>query len=308
MVHLNRGTVEGFDDWREDGVDFEMHESGLVFAFLSESLIDEALPEIEILREFGMPSPTILDHNGMQKLDPAFSDDVVGGFHMNHTTERHVRPESLVRGLEKRLREMGVEFRTGVDVKRIERRGTAVRLGTSAGPIDADQSLIATGALAGELSRQLGSPLPLTAGKGYSITVQNPTLKVRHAIELVDARAAVSPFNDALRVCGTMELSGTNLNMDKARVDAVRRAGHKYLRDTWEQGTGESVWVGMRPMSSDGLPIIGSVPGTPNVYVATGHGMLGVTMAAATGNLIASQMLEGAVPPELLPFSPARFG
>lgn len=306
MAHLNRTTVEGFDAWLADGIDYEMHETGLVFAFLSEALIEEALPEIEILEEFGMPAPEILDHNGMQKLDPAFSDNVVGGFHMSHSTERHVRPETLVRGLEKRLREMGVEFRNGVDVKQIERRGTSVRLTTSAGTIDAEQALIATGALASELTRQLGAPLPLTAGKGYSITIENPTLKVRHAIELVDARAAVTPFDGALRVAGTMELSGTNLKMDQARVDAVRRAGHKYLRE-WEQGTGESVWVGMRPMSSDGLPIIGSVPGAPNVYVATGHGMLGLTLAAATGNLIASQMLEGVVPPELLPFSPARF-
>jgi D-amino-acid dehydrogenase len=148
--------------------------------------------------------------------------------------------------------------------------------------------------------------LPIEAGKGYSVTIEHPRRTVRRPLDLIEARLAVTPFRDGLRLAGTMELSGLNLRLEPRRVEAIRRAGDRYLGD-WRGGTREHVWVGMRPLTPDGLPAMGLAPGSDNVYVATGHQMLGVTLAPATGMALAELMLTGHSDVDLRPFAPFRF-
>jgi D-amino-acid dehydrogenase len=305
VAELNRRTMPLLDEWRAAGVRFEMHAAGLLFAGLSRAAVERAVEEVYLFERFGYQRPALLDTDGVRELEPGLSPQVAGGFLV--AEERHVRPESLTAGLAATLEERGVEVRSGVEVTQTEQRGTAVSyIVTNQGREPADQVVLAAGAWSGELARRFGSRLPIEAGKGYSITVDQPEQTIGRPLDLIEARVAGTPFDGALRLAGTMELSGLNLRIEPARVEAIRRAAMRYLG--WKpRGARELVWVGMRPLTPDGLPIIGRMPGVDNLYAATGHAMLGVTLAPSTAEALADQITTGSASVDLAPFDPRRF-
>ena len=152
----------------------------------------------------------------------------------------------------------------------------------------------------------LKGKLPVQAGKGYSITVRNARVGLSQPLHVTPARIGFTPFRGAVRTIGTMEFSGINLRLDRRRIAILERAARRYLPGALE-GTERVDWVGMRPVTPDGLPAIGRLPGLPNVYVATGHQMLGVTLAPSTGHALAQLMVDGGSDIDLAPFDPARF-
>ena len=238
-------------------------------------------------------------------MEPGLTNAVAGGFLVEE--ERHVRPETLTAGLVAGLQTAGIEIRAGIDVTGGEKRhGTVNAVLTSEGTIAADRVLIAAGAWTGQVSSRFGFRLPIEAGKGYSVTSEHPRRTVQRPLDLIEARVAVTPFDAGLRLAGTMELSGLNVRLETRRVESISRAGDRYLGE-WRGGRSERVWVGMRPLTPDGLPVIGRAPGSDNVYVAGGHQMLGVTLAPATGEALASLILDGGAEELLQPFDPARF-
>lgn len=304
MAALNSRTMPLFDEWHEHGIDFEMHEAGLLFLGLSREAVERTAEEIGLLAQYGYERPRVLSRSEVLEMEPGLAAGVAGGFHVK--AERHIRPETLSAGLAARLRAEGVEIRSGVNVTGAETwAGRIAGIQTSSGSIAADRVLIAAGAWSGRVAERFGFHLPIEAGKGYSITIDHPTRKLAHPLDLIEARVAITPFSDGLRLAGTMELSGLNLRIQPQRVEAIRRAGDRYLGD-WRGGK-EKVWVGMRPLTPDGLPAIGQVPGRDGLYVAGGHQMLGITMAPATGEVIAELMTTGTSEIDLRPFDPGRF-
>ncbi|MEX1157420.1 MAG: FAD-dependent oxidoreductase, partial [Thermomicrobiales bacterium] len=209
LAALNQRTMPLFDQWKVDGVEFEMHHSGLLFLGLSRETVEHAAGEVERLERFGYRRPSILDGNAVRDLEPGLTEHVAGGFLIED--ERHVRPESLSAGLVQRLTDSGGEIRSGVEVTGANRRNGHVHaVSTSNGSIAADRVLIAAGAWSGRVAGRFGFELPIEAGKGYSVTIEHPRRTVRRPLDLIEARLAVTPFRDGLRLAGTMELSGLN--------------------------------------------------------------------------------------------------
>ncbi|HYM69383.1 MAG TPA: FAD-binding oxidoreductase, partial [bacterium] len=212
-------------------------------------------------------------------------------------------------GLVAHLARAGVDMRQHTAAAGFSRTGHKVdALETTAGRIEGDRFLIAAGAWSGVLSRRAGFPLPIQAAKGYSVTIESTQGSgVALPLYLGEAKVACSPFVGAFRVGGTLELSGLNSNLDARRLTAVRRGVERYLPGC-ATGKGEVEWVGARSFAPDGLPVIGRIPGYDNLYVATGHGMLGVTLAPATAVAISELMRLGETTADLSPFDPGRFG
>jgi D-amino-acid dehydrogenase len=150
-----------------------------------------------------------------------------------------------------------------------------------------------------------GVSLPVQAGKGYSITVSGSGPTLTRPVYLGEARIGCSPFDGAVRFAGTMELSGINLDLDRRRVAGIRSGIRDYLAQPLGADAGTE-WVGMRPLTPDGMPLLGKVPGFGNLFVATGHAMLGVTLAPVTGELMAD-VIAGDGNPIAAPFDPGRF-
>lgn len=304
LANLNEYTMTLFDALAADSVSFEMHHSGLLWAFMDAANIRQALRDFAMLDRLGYSAPEPLDQRALRDLEPNLSASVTGGFLV--AAERHVRPESLAAGLTERLGQLGCQVHSGIDVYGAVRDGRNARaLRTSVGDVHGDQFLIAAGAWTGQLTRKFGAPLPIEAGKGYSITLRNPTGRFGRPVYFAEAKAAISPFDDGLRVAGTMEMSGVNTHLDPRRLGALRRAAERYMAVPPRWNNADN-WVGARPVTPDGLPIISGLPGYENVFVAGGHGMLGVTLAPATAALVAD-IMQGKVTDVGRPFDAARF-
>jgi D-amino-acid dehydrogenase len=294
-------TLALYDQLEADGVTFEWAGDGLLMAF--RDAVDMTY-ELEILRAQDYGPLRVLDNDELLALEPGLSGRFAGGVHV--LPERTVRPEEVCAATAAALRR-GHEVLEGRAVRGLRLRGRrAVAAELAEGALEADAFLIATGADAATLSRACGSALPVQAGKGYSVTVEAPRVAVRHPLYLGSIKVGISPFRGAVRIAGTMELSGINLDLDRRRVAALLRGAESCVPGV-SQGTARRDWVGMRPITPDGLPILGRLPATDNVFVATGHQMLGVTLAPATGKAMAELIVEGRSTVDLAPFAADRF-
>lgn len=305
LAQLNRLALGDFDALVERGLQFEMHPAGLMYVCRTRSALESMLHELEHWQTMGSSPPLQFNADEAREKVPALRPDIEGALFVE--SERHVRPEVLLASVEQWLRENDVELRSHTEVVDLVIQGgrmSGVR--TPDGVIEADEVLLATGAEAAFLAGRAGFNLPMQAGKGYSLTIHNPRLELQHSMYLVEGRVALAPYEGALRVAGTMELSGINTNLYEQRVAGIRRSTDKYLTN-WEEGDETDVWVGMRPMLPDGLPAIGRSPHIPNFYIASGHAMLGVTLGPTTAVLIADLMTKGTCDVDLSPFNPARF-
>lgn len=302
LLRLSQRTMDLFDGYRRDGVDFEMHSQGLLAAFLSAKLMAAHREHLDILAPFGL-EPRVLLGDAVRGQEPRLSDDVVGGIHF--PSERHVDPAALVRGLHRRCLELGVEIVEGSPVDRVEMdRSRVLAAFSGARRFEADAYLLAAGAWSGALSRMFGVALPIRPGKGYSLDL--PSLGLRGPVYLSDARVAVTPLDDGLRLAGTMEFGGLDERVDPVRVAAIAEAPRSFFRD-WS-ATGEPrAGAGVRPMSPDGLPIIGRLGSLRNAFISTAHAMLGVTLAPSSGVAISRLILLGETSPALAGFSADRF-
>ena len=329
LAALNEVTMERYDELTADGVQFECSESGLLMAFRDFDEAAAAWKEVERVAAAGVTSGSgsgsgsgtgsgassqaasgaascrKLDEAELYEYEPLLRPGFRFGLFLDEG--RHVRPESVTGGLGSSLRASGVEVHEGVTATgfRSERqRVTAIM--TTKGDLEVDAVVLAAGAHTGSLSRMAGSPIPLTAGRGYSVTIEQPTNQLRQPLLLGGAMIGLSPFKGALRFAGTMELSGINRRMDEMRIRSIRRQVSRAV-DIPEASEGGRAWVGMRPIVPDSLPVMGKLPSRVNVYVNTGHQMSGITLAPSSGWALAGLMLEGKAGVELEAFSAARF-
>lgn len=304
LLSLNATTLDAFDRLRADGVEFEMHSEGLVVAALSEKELQKEWSLLEQLKLLGYQGALeLLDGAAARELEPALGDAVVGGIYAG--SERHVRPETLTAGLTKWLRDGGVEIREFTPVERIARSGEHWTLESRHGDrVAADRVVVAAGIWTRRLLQQLGTRIPLEAAKGYSITAPTNGHGPRHAILLQEAKVGVSPFVDGFRLAGTLEISGESLTLNRRRIGAIVEAAGRYLNCKLEARGLE--WAGLRPALPDSLPVIGRVPTAEGVFVATGHGMLGITLAPTTAEALVPLVLEDELRPELVPFRADR--
>jgi D-amino-acid dehydrogenase len=307
LLALNERTLALFDAYREAGVSFEMNSAGLVLAARTREGLDFYRVIFDRLRQLGYDAGAIdeLDAAALASLEPALDPTrLVGGLHA--TVDRFVRPEQLTAGLAASLRADGVEIREGCALTGIARNG-AFALETSDGRDRADRVVISAGLSTTPLLRRLGARVPLIGARGYSVTIAGRGNPPRHALYLAEAKLGLSPFVGGVRIAGVFELGVRDAKAPRDAGARLMAAARPYLTG-WrpDADTPVQAWAGLRPSTPDGLPLIGALPGLDGVYVASGHGMLGVTLAPATAALLAPLVLEDRAAPELAPFDPGR--
>ena len=302
-LRLAQHTIETFDEYRADGMDFEMHSEGLLMAFTQKENLEHHLDNLDLPKSFDL-DPQVLVGDDVRTHEPLLTDAVYGGIYFPR--ERHVDPGAMVTALHKRLVEMAVQIIENSPIDRVTFNGstvTAVHRGEQ--KFDGDRFVLAAGAWTGPLSKLFKAPIPVRPGKGYSLEV--PAYGLKGAVNLSDAKVAVTPFNARLRLAGTMEFGGLDEKINQVRIDAILRAPRTYFKG-WEPPT-EPVTprAGIRPMTPDGMPVIGALGSLSNTFVSTGHGMLGVTLAPGSAAALTNLILTGRKSPALLPFTSARF-
>jgi D-amino-acid dehydrogenase len=307
IAGLNQTTFQRLAELQEAGVDFEADPKGTLLAFRSAAAQERTLADLAHIERHVALRVSALDQAATCELEPALAGSVERSVLIGE--DRLARPEHVVSGLVDWLTAKGVEIRSGapVDAVEVDDRRRVKGVITRGLLVPSSSVVLAAGVWTRMLVRSLGTDIPIESGKGYTVDFAPPPVELQRPVYLHEARVAVSPFQGMLRLAGTMELSGLNERVAESRSDAIVRATRRSFR-TWPTEAPEGdVWCGLRPLSPDGLPLIGRLPGAEQVFVATGHSMLGLTLAPATGALLAELIVSGATPGELTPFDPSRF-
>jgi D-amino-acid dehydrogenase len=295
-----------YDDlMREEALDCEWQTRGLLFVFQSGAAMEHYAETDQLLRRSFDLAAKRYDGDALLQLEPALKPGLAGGW--LYENDAHLRPDKLMSSWHRALETRGVTVQTGCEMTGFVREGDGVRaVATSRGEVPADAVVVAAGALTPLLAEHLGCRLPIQPGKGYSITMPRPEVCPQVPLIFEEHRVAVTPLQSGYRIGSTMEFAGYDATLDRRRLDYLRAGASHYLREPFREPVQEE-WFGWRPMTYDGKPIIDRSPTLANVWMAAGHNMLGLSMAPATGKLVAE--LVGRRPPHLdpAPYALSRF-
>jgi D-amino-acid dehydrogenase len=303
LVPVNRRALGAFDALAAGGVQAPTHEAkSFLAAYRSQAERTALLEEFEHIRAAGQEVEfEALTGAEAREVEPALSDGVGAAVRLHG--QRFVNPGEYVDLLARSVRARGGEIDERATVTDVREHGGQVSVATGQGTRVFDAVVLATGAWLGDLARPFGVRTLVQAGRGYSFSVP-----IEHVpsgpVYFPAQRVACTPLGDRLRVAGMMEFRRPDAPRDPRRVHAITEAARPLLRGADLDARADE-WVGPRPCTPDGLPLVGRTA-SPRVYAAGGHGMWGVTLGPVTGQLLAETITTGWPPVELVPFDPLR--
>ena len=287
---------------------FDLATRGLMMLCSTEAGLEEESEVAAMADEVGVQAE-VCDAGRVRELDPEIQMEVVGGIWFSQ--DCHLDPLIFLEELRKGIRSRGGVFLDAECKSFIQSNGRVVSIKTEKGELlKAEHIIIAGGAWSGELTNQLDLNIPMQGGKGYSLTLSKPIELPKLCSLLKEARVAVTPMGSKLRVGGTMEICGTDLSVNRKRLQGIIEGFCGFFPAfTSNDFTGLDAWSGLRPCTPDGLPCIGAVPDLQNVTVATGHSMLGLSLGPITGKLVSDLVTNGKpdMDVDLLKLAPGRF-
>ena len=293
--------------WIEDyGLDCDFVESGEDYVFRDQRTMAGEMHEIPLLRDLGI-DVELIDGADYEAQEPALKPGVVGA--IRFSGDAALRPDRYVAELARVVRERGGRIVEDCALHSLEAGKDGVVAMTAQGTLRARDAVIATGAWSPRMARDIGLPWLRNAiqpGKGYSMTYSRPALVPKRPMILHGPSVCVSSWPGGFRLGSTMEFSGYDSSLNEARLGALERGARQFLHEPVGPELREK-WFGWRPMSRDDIPLLGRAPGHRHLWLAVGHGMMGVGMSAGTGQLLAD-LIGGRAPAiDPAPFDPARF-
>jgi D-amino-acid dehydrogenase len=259
-------------------------QKGLVMLCRTQASLDGEAHLVERANQLGLGAK-VLSTAEIRALEPGLTLECQGG--VLFEDDAHLTPKILMESLHGALAKRKVSFVAG-KAKAFETvRGQVTSVTTESGEkIAGDQFVVASGAWVGPLAQSLGVRLPMLSGKGYGITAHAPEETVVHPMILTEARVAVTPMLDGVRFVGTLELGPPSETINQARVGGFLDSVANYL-PKFKGLDRKDIWVGNRPCTPDGMPYLGKLPNHPNVVIAAGHAMMGMSLGPVTGDLVA---------------------
>jgi D-amino-acid dehydrogenase len=268
---------------------FHYEKKGLLMLCKSQKYLDSESKLVDTAVSHGL-NAKMVTKSDLKKIEPNIEIDSIGGSYFN--CDFHTTPNEFMLEMKKYLKISGVKIIKNTKITDINiKNGIIKNINSFENKIYADEFILCAGSWSNLLSKKLNLNLLLQAGKGYSINILDKT-KITIPAILSEAKVAVTPMNGFTRIAGTMEIAGINKNISKARVDTIVKLSKNYYPDLKIKSTDiNNASSGLRPVSPDGLPYIGRSSKCDNLIIATGHAMMGWSMATATG-LIVSEILE----------------
>lgn len=264
-------------------------QNGLLFLYNTQSAFDAGKHEAELLHRHGLPAE-VLEKDAVHRREPATRESVLGG--VDFTSDASLDPAEYLRLLKERVLQMGAEVREHTPVNGFEtQNGKLTRVLTPAGAFQPSQVILAAGAWSPRLARGLGLNLPIQPARGYSLTARAVNNPPRGALLLGERKVAVTPFEGKLRITGRLEIGQMSTTPNPLWIRRIESAAREYIQLD-EPLEIEETWAGLRPTTPDGLPVIGFSPRHENLILATGHAMLGLSLAPGTGQVVAG-LLNG---------------
>jgi D-amino-acid dehydrogenase len=299
--------IKAFDELHSSGeLDGGYHHNGILTLYLARSKFEAAAADADVLRASFAVQSEALGAAVVRERVPAALPGVAGG--ILHGEDAHADACAFTRELARLAARQGATVLTAteaLDFRLAGRRVAAVT--TTRGTVAANTVVLAAGVWSAALARPLGLRLPLQPAKGYSVTVPRPAgVPEDLPLYLPEGHVCVTPYGEHLRLAGTLELSGINDRVLANRLQAIRAGAGRFLEGA---ATGEplQIWRGLRPMTPDGLPIVGRARRLENLVLATGHNMNGLMYGPITGRLVA-EMVAGRAPSlDIHPLRAERF-
>lgn len=282
-----------------------LQENGLMMIYQTETAEKEELEFAQLATKNGLQAD-ILTPEDIRKYEPNLEVKARGA--VRFPGDAHLDPGALYSYLKEYLQAKGVVFLVNTKVTGFERTGNTVKsVLTDKGKIEVEKVILASGSWSGELAQLLGFNLPMMGGKGYSFMQENKPEIMQSSI-LTEMKVAVSPYGNLVRFGGTMEIAGTNQKINLKRVMGIYESINKYYPEFEAKFPDENkIWTGLRPCSPDGLPYIGFAPGYSNVLVNSGHSMMGISLAPASGKIISELHQQKDTSLELTGFEVGRY-
>ncbi len=303
-VAVNRRAIAAFERLTDGGVAAPLLAAEPFLACYETAEQRRVLEEeIRGIEAAGQPvEHELLTGEEARALEPSLSGAV--GAAVRLVGQRYLHPPAFVAALADAVRQRGGVVREHAAVRAVTDEGGRVLVDLATGErLTSDAVVLANGAWLSRLARPFGVRLPVQAGRGYSFSVPTDPLP-RGPVYLPAVRVACTPLGDRLRVAGMMEFRRPDAPLDPRRIAAIVEAARPFLSGADLDDRADE-WVGSRPVTPDGLPVIGPTR-SPRVLVAGGHGMWGIALGPVTGELLAERIATGVTPPELIPFDPLR--
>lgn len=276
---------------KQQGFDFELTNKGILAFYKTEKAAEEEAHLAEKAISLGLDM-AVLNVQECRDLQPDLALDVLGAVH--YRCDAHLYPTKLMNGLINYLQNNGVKLIGKKEVDSIESSGNKIiKVHTGEIVWEADHFVLATGSWSPAVAKMAAVNVSLMPGKGYSFMEAEPQNRLTIPALLCEARVAITPMNGSIRYGGTMELDQINTKVNMQRVKGIVEAIPQYFPDLKPALPQEkNVWYGFRPASPDGLPYIGRSDKKQNLIIATGHGMMGLSLGPATGLLVSQLIAE----------------
>jgi D-amino-acid dehydrogenase len=289
---------------RDEGLDCEFRASGLRYVYRSARALAADRAGLDDLRELGIESRQ-LDGTQLAQAEPALLEGMAGA--IEFPDDAQLRPERYTAELARRVRELGGDVLEGAEVQALEvEAGAVTGVRTTRGVQRGRDTLLALGPWSAPFCASFGLHVPVQPGKGYSQTYAPPALAPNMPLVIREHSVCVTAWPGGFRLGSTMEFSGYDDTLNPRRLAALERGARAYLREPVGPELRER-WFGWRPMTWDDLPLLGPAPRLRGLWLATGHGMMGMGMSAATGEMLADMICgrDPALDPK--PYDAARF-
>lgn len=270
--------------------------NGLLVLCRSQKVFEEEVKTAEIGEGLGL-DVEIVNPQGIEELNNGLSTDAIGGVY--YRDDASIHSNRFMQALLQKLQASGVQFVFNTKIQDIKMHGAVINgLVTSDNEIiQVEKVVLAGGVWSTKLLKKMGVPMLMQDGKGYSITLKNPINKPTIPTILSEAKVAITPMHDDLRITGTLEISNLSASINRKRVQGFLEAVPRYYPDLSPdiRPAIENIWTGFRPCTPDGLPYMEKSIGAQNLVVATGHAMMGMSLGPASGYLV-SQITNNEIP------------
>lgn len=273
------------------GFGFNFEKKGILMMYQTAQAEHEEAGTAEMAYELGIEA-NILTPVALKSLELGVRLDVRGAVH--YPGDAHLSPHELMRQMILHFQQGEVELIQGCEVFKVDDRGkegAALTL-KNGSTMYARHAVIASGSWSGRLMKKSGFRLPMQDGKGYSMTIHQPQSKLSIPAILTEARVAITPMGEQLRVAGTLEISGMDDRINQHKIKSILGAAQSYYPDLKIVDPGP-VWYGYRPCTPDGLPYIGKWKAGSSIIFATGHAMMGLSLGPATGRMVRDILIKG---------------
>ena len=290
-----------------EGFDFGLQKKGLLMLCKTREALGHEAEIAATAKSLGVEAE-LLDAEAVLAKDPAIQMDVIGGVYF--AQDCHLDPARFLDDLRSQVRQLGGEIRWGEEVKDFRQSGAKVEAAIlkNGDEISGDEFVICGGAWSPSVGKKLGLRLPMQAGKGYSVTHPDPPALPSVCSLLNEARVAVTPMGGKLRIGGTMEIVGLDESVNRRRLNGILKSIGDYFPQLMATDfSGLEVWSGLRPCSPDGMPYIGRADRRENVVVATGHSMLGLSLAPVSGEMVADLITGATMKYDMALLNPDRY-